>query len=406
MTANLIGAQIKALREERGLSQEQMAEVFGFKDRQTVSAIETGERRVTAEELLMAVQKLGAPLDYFTNPFLLAGEGKFSWRQSNVAIQRLDAFERSAARWIAAQKVLAPQVGRPAPYLRRALKLTSKSSFEEAMAAGEKFAAEFKLGQVPAAHLAEAMERDLGVLVLMVDAIEGVSGAACRLPDLDVVLINRHEVPGRRNFDLAHECFHILTWDAMPPERVEESTEQSRNRVEQLANNFASALLMPAAVLDQYGPWTDDIVDRLNVAANALLVTSTALKWRLVALGRLPATAARQIPDAALRNNGQPPPLFSQARQTEGATRRNNDQSPLLFSHTQPVAGAALRDSALDVHGAELPPLFSKPFMEVIALAIKDGQMSARRAADVLDMSLDELAALCTTHGVEVPFDL
>jgi XRE family transcriptional regulator, fatty acid utilization regulator len=367
-----IGARIRALREERKLSQDDLARIFGFKDRQTVSAIETGERRLSAEELLIAVEKLGAPLDYFTNPFLLAGEGKFSWRQSNVAIQRLDTFERSAGRWIAAQKVLAPQVGRPAPYLRRALKLTSKSSFEDAMVAGERFAADFKLGPVPAARLVDAMERELGVLVLMVDAIDGVSGAACRLPDLDTVLINRHEVPGRRNFDLAHELFHILTWDAMPPDRVEESSEQSKSRVEQLANKFASALLMPAAVLDQCGPWSGDIVNRLNAAANALLVTSTAMKWRLVDLGRLTGAGAQQVPDAALRNNGQPPPLFAKAR----------------------------RDCE------ELPPLFSKPFMEVIALAINDGQMSARRAADILDMSLDDLAALCVTHGVEVPFDL
>ncbi|MGH7986307.1 MAG: helix-turn-helix transcriptional regulator, partial [Candidatus Binataceae bacterium] len=44
---NLIGARIKALREERSLSQDDLARLFGFKDRQTVSAIETGERRVT-----------------------------------------------------------------------------------------------------------------------------------------------------------------------------------------------------------------------------------------------------------------------------------------------------------------------------------------------------------------------
>ena len=87
----------------------------------------------------------------------------------------------------------------------------------------------------------------------MVDAIDGVSGAACRLPDLDVVLINRHEVAGRRNFDLAHELFHILTWDAMPPEHLEEATETSKIRVEQLANSFASALLMPEASLRQFG---------------------------------------------------------------------------------------------------------------------------------------------------------
>ncbi len=72
------------------------------------------------------------------------------------------------------------------------------------------------------------MERKLGIFVLMVDAIDGISGAACRLPELDVVLINRHEVAGRRNFDLAHELFHILTWDTMPPEHAEEATEYGK----------------------------------------------------------------------------------------------------------------------------------------------------------------------------------
>ena len=138
------------------------------------------------------------------------------------------------------------------------------------------------------------MERELGVLVLMVDAIEGVSGAACRLPALDAVLINRREAPGRRHFDLAHELFHILTWDTMPPEHVEDASEQSKNRVEQLANSFASAVLMPTAVLDRFGPWDNDLVARLNAAANALSVTATALKWRLVAAGRLDRAAAKK----------------------------------------------------------------------------------------------------------------
>jgi transcriptional regulator with XRE-family HTH domain len=44
-------------------SQDDLARIFGFKDRQTVSAIETGERRVSAGELLLAVEKLGASLD-------------------------------------------------------------------------------------------------------------------------------------------------------------------------------------------------------------------------------------------------------------------------------------------------------------------------------------------------------
>ena len=365
MSASFIGPRIKALREERNLSQDDLARLFGFKDRQTVSAIETGERRVTAEELVIAVEKLGASLDYFTDPFLLVGEGRFSWRQTNVGPQRLSAYERNAGRWIAAFRSIAPQVGRGAPLLRRALGLHKGSRFEDAMEAGERFVAEFKLGDVPAARLGEVMERELGILVLHVDAFEGISGAACRLPELDAVLINRHEVVGRRHFDLAHELFHILTWDAMPPEHSEEARETGGNRVEQLANNFASAVLMPAAILDGFGDWAvipaSELPTRLNAVADALLVTASALKWRLVALGRLKPASARAVPDAALRNNGR------------------------------------------DAVQAVTPALFSKPFTEVIALAIDQGRVSARRAAGLLDQTIDDLIELFAAHGVPKP---
>jgi XRE family transcriptional regulator, fatty acid utilization regulator len=367
MTTNLIGARIKALREEQGLSQDDLARVFGFKDRQTVSAIETGERRVSAEELLTAVEKLGASLDYFTDPFLLAGEGKFSWRRHpRVGLESVKAFERIAGRWIAASRTLASQVGKPAPILRQSLKLTSKSSFEEAIAAGERFAADFKLGPIPAEKLPEIMERKLGVLVLMVDATDGVSGAACRLPDLDAVLINRHEVAGRRNFDLAHELFHILTWDTMPPEYVEEATENSKVRVEQLANNFASALLMPEASLKdfEHASAKADIVPWLNATADKLEVTATALKWRLVALKQLDAARAKEISDEVLRYNGRKGPT------------------------------------------GEPPPLFSKYFMEVLGQAINEGRISARRAADLLDLTIEDLTDLFATHAVEAPLEL
>ena len=97
MTTQLLGTRIKALREERKLSQDDLARLFGFKDCQTVSAIETGERRVSAEELLLAVEKLGAPLEFFTDPFILVGEGRLSWRQMDVDPQRLSAFASVAA---------------------------------------------------------------------------------------------------------------------------------------------------------------------------------------------------------------------------------------------------------------------------------------------------------------------
>ena len=251
--------------------------------------------------------------------------------------------------------------------MRRALGLTRHSRFEDASQAGERFVAEFDLGAAQAIRLAEVMERELGILVLMVDTFDGISGAACRLPELDAVLIARHEVAGRRHFDLAHELFHILTWDTMPPDHSEEARETGGNRVEQLANNFAAAVLMPVDALERFGGWShlveEDLIVQLNSAADELRVTSSALRWRLVALGRLPA-AARSLPETALRNNGH------------------------------------------DNIRAAPPPLFSKRFMEVLGLAIDKGLVSVRRAAALFDGTVEDLAELFTGHEVERPVEL
>ena len=193
-------------------------------------------------------------------------------------------------------------------------------------------------------------------------------GAACRLPELDVVLIARDEVAGRRHFDLAHELFHILTWEAMPPAHVEDAVDFGGSRVEQLANSFAAALLMPRVAVEWHGDWGqlngDGLVARLNSAADALSVTSSALMWRLVALGHLTRQKARAVPEAALRNNGR--------RQTEEAR----------------------------------PPLFSRSFAEVVVTAIDRGHLSVRRAARLVGLPIEGLEELFAVHGFEYVLDL
>ena len=365
MTTRFIGARIKALREERKLSQDDLARLFGFRDRQTVSAIETGLRRVTADELVIAIKRLDAPLEYFTDPFRLVGEGRFSWRHTGIGADRLADYERAAGSWVAAFRFLAPLVGHETPVMRRSLRMVRQSRLEDAMLAGERFVAEFNLGEVPALRLIEVMERELGVLVLMVDADDGISGAACRLPEVDAVLIARHEPSGRRHFDLAHELFHILTWDAMPPEHFEDAMETGGNRVEQFANNFAAATLMPVGTLEKFGSWSnlteETLIAQLNVVAEELHVTSSALRWRLVALGELKSTVARSLPEEALRNNGR------------------------------------------DAVESELPALFSRPFVEVLGLAIDKGHVSIRRVASLLELTVEDMADLFMAHNVSNP---
>ena len=362
MPAGILGARIKAKRDELGFKQEAVARFLGFKDRQTLSAIENGERKVSAEELVRFAEVLAAPLDYFTDPLLLVGEGAFSWRQSGITADALNAYERDTGRLIALHRALGVELGHQPPLIRLTLALTKTSRFEDADTAGERFAAEYDLGDVPSKRLADVMERRLGILVLMVDAVPGVSGAACHLPELDAVLINRSEAPGRRHYDLAHELFHVLTWDRMEPERLEDSERPVRSRVEQLADNFAAAVLMPRAALARFGAWDgldqDALADRLNVVAEELGVTSQALRWRLASIGAFPKAVAEAVDDFRLRNNG-----------------RRGKPRPI-------------------------PPLFSHAFAERLAEAIEAGRISARRAASVLGVDVDALEAICAAHGV------
>ena len=136
MSALLIGSRFKALREERNLSQHDLAQILGFKDRQTVSAIETGARRVRADELVLAMERLDATLEYFTDPFRLVGEGQFSWRHTGVGAEQLREYERVAGSWIAAFRALAPRVGRELPLMRRSLGLTPTFAFRRGDASG------------------------------------------------------------------------------------------------------------------------------------------------------------------------------------------------------------------------------------------------------------------------------
>lgn len=376
MPMSPIGKRIKALREQHELTQEDLARVFGFKDRQTVSAIENGTRRLTADELLLVVERFPVSLDYFTDPFLLVGEGKFSWRHSGLPEEALCEYEQRAGRWIAAYRHLAPQVGVATPLLRRSLPLRLGSSYEAAMEAGERFAAEFEIGPKPAQGLARVMEEELGILVLIVDAEPGISGAACRLPELDVALITRGEVAGRRHFDLAHELFHLLTWRAMPPAHSERATTTGGSRAEHLANNFAGALLMPADIIRQHGPWSgldeSALVVRLNRVADELLVTSSALRWRLVALKELSKSAGESLPETALRNNGRP--------------------------------SVEMREGAIQAE--KPPPRFSRRFAEVMARAVDKGLISLRRTASLLECPVEGVGDLFAEHGLNRPAEL
>jgi len=367
--------RLRLLREQRNMSLASLAAALGFKDHQTVSAIELGERKLTAQDLVDAAEYFDVSLDYFTDPFELAGEGKFSWRQKHAVASDLDAFEAKAGRWIAAFRHLSRLRGNAVNSVMRRVGVRKSSSYEDAQAEGENMARLLNLGATPATKLLSTLEDALDTLVLHVDAVRGVSGAACQLTELNCILINRHESEGRRNYDAAHEFFHLLTWanEGMQPLRIEpekssELKEKGAKRVEELAENFAAALLMPSSEVAAYVsacplPTESGVIAWLAPAATRFRVSRTAMMWRLVVLGHVSRAAADRIKDAV-------------------------------------PAGSGKADKA------EPPPRFSRRFVDTLGWGIEQGHLSARRAATLMDMTLDDLAELFAEHQLAAPFDL
>ncbi len=76
------------------------------------------------------------------------------------------------------------------------------------------------------------------------------------------ILPNSNNIRWRRNFDLAHELFHQLTWKLF---RIGDSATQADDQDEKLANCFAGSLLVPPKPL------------KLSVASPCLFFRSVAM---------------------------------------------------------------------------------------------------------------------------------
>jgi Zn-dependent peptidase ImmA (M78 family)/DNA-binding XRE family transcriptional regulator len=364
-----VGRRIKWLRDARALTQDELAKRLGFKDRQILAHIEAGKRRIAPAELAAITEALAVEREELLDPFRLVGEGEFTVRAEraeHVDPAAVEAFVAQAGRWIATYHELGRQAGVAPVRLSQKLALTRESSPEDAADSAEAVRARWRLGDVPAETLERAAERELGALVLFVDAPAGVCAAASQLPGLQTVLLDRAAPASRRAFDLAHALFHLLTWDALPPARIVglEPRRTKGNRAEQLANAFAAALLMPEATVrarwsarpERAARADADPCDRLADTARAFRVSPGELRCRLLRLGLLPKSEVSEVTDC-LAN-----------------------------------------DVARDV--APAPPLFSAAFVARVHEAVETGRLSSRRAAGLLGLPLDAFADLCRGYGL------
>lgn len=359
--SHLIGKRLKIARASH--SQEVLASVLGLKDRQSISQIELGERKITPEELIKAADFLGKPVDFFTDPYIVPESKEFSFRAKTLDRKVLGDFSEQATRLISAHRRFRDLLGETTSPIHTQLPdMTKKTPLKVASLYGERTAAAWDLGEVPAERLREVAEEKIGISILFVDGDDAVSGAACRLDDGDVILINRNESEGRRNFNIGHEIFHLLTWHEMPPEPLDlESDNESRPkpRCEQLADSYSGGLLMPSSVVKARWEERKDqtLSDWLRENAAKMRVSPAAIYWRLVNL-------------ELIDKDEYPFPVGTKAK-------------------SQP---------------RQIPLLYNRPFVTRLQKVLERGNLSVIRATEILDCSIEELVKLFESYNLEVPF--
>ncbi|MDN7136768.1 ImmA/IrrE family metallo-endopeptidase [Pseudidiomarina sp. 1ASP75-14] len=360
---HLIAQRITYFRKRLGLKQQALSELMEFNQRQTLSDIERGERLVKPDELTRFAQALQVQPMAFLDAFEPAIDVEFSWRTDNEGAAFVD-FEERGRRILNLMTTLRRKLN-ITPVAISSLPLGERNSYEDAQNAAEKIGAEFKLGDRPGQVLHKLFDA-MHVDCIYLDLPAHISGAAMVSDEALLAVINANQVRGRRNFDKAHELFHCLTWRTMKPnhiDRVQMNAGGKRSRIEQLADAFAGALLMPAQELLAVLPEALSI-ESLMPVANDFEVSVEALVWRLVALERLTTTEAKRM----LEQDRAP----------------GNGDTENLKPHK----------------------LLSESYLSVLSEGIQHGLISVRRVASILGISIDALRCAFEQHDMAVPFDI
>ncbi len=366
-TSLAVGRRIGLAREARGLNQAALAEAMGIASHQTISELEKGSRRLNAQELTKLAETLGKPIDYFTDPFALTGEASFSWRTAPGVDEVVPGDAAAVSDLVGLLRWLRLRDEDAQDPLKSSLRLSKLSSIEEAQRAGERLAHSLKLGVVPAHRLLEKVENILDIPVLRLNLESPRRGAASsvsvQLPDFSCVILNRNGSAAQRILDLAQGVFHALTWDAMPPSEFESNEvdltgSAKRDRCVQLCGHFALSLLLPSS---QLTPLFKNVSGREDFMALAhhFQVPQSALAWRLYALRLI------------------------------DKSQREEYSRPWT---TEPIGPQ--------------PRLYSQRFAQMLGRALDAGQLSARKAARLLRLNLDDLEALFRDYstGTEISF--
>lgn len=254
MDKTFIASRIREERERCDLRQEDVAKYMGWDSSKhsIVVEIESGRREVKAWELYKLAQLFHIEVDEFFKS-ASCEESLILWRQrpDETALKERQFLQRCQD-----YKNLEDALGERLPVSRPLAKYRLNIESASKKWAGEIadcIRKELNLGDFPANLLAKTLEEHYGVrfLALPLGRDDTDGAAACTVYDFGpAILLNSEDGPARQTFSIAHELFHIITWDLDLFDKLLPGSKQYKKN-ELLANTFAAGLLLPEDALRQ-----------------------------------------------------------------------------------------------------------------------------------------------------------
>ena len=313
-----IGNAVRKARERLDWTQAELAEKANYGSAQIVSLIELGGRPIKASELAKLSKVLFCDFAALLEDKPLV-QTAVLWRKEPPKAAEVEAqFVQDCEHY----RLVEELCGATPKNKLKELPAQFPVNLEEAQSYGEEVKNTLGLGKRPAEELRGVLEEEFGLKLFHEENLAG--SAASAVGEFgQAVLLNSMEPPWRRNYSLAHELFHLLTWSQAPVSQIQKDKDL-KTRVEQSAEVFASTLLLPEGEI--LSAWNSRAKDnKINYGdvidlARIFGVSTAALVWRMVNLKWFKkAEANRVLKDESFlakdratmaKNWPAPPPRF------------------------------------------------------------------------------------------------
>lgn len=339
-----LGRRIADARVEAGMTQADLAASIGL-ERTALVRIESGERKVSATELVAITGALDRPVDWFFTESPVAVVSRRRDPAVGGFSRVLDRAVELAARDVAflEGRHLLSSANRPPA--RKA-----PESFKDAEDLAREIRAHTGPPEGPLLDL-QSVAESLGLLGFSLALGPDAGDAAyVDVGRAGVAVINGTADPGRRRFSLAHELGHHLTGDAYEP-----SPRLGASATERMFNAFAAYLLMPRSSV--LSIWDEFSAQPHRLAAIAVAVRFS-VSW---------TAACNQLRDLDLIDSRERERLLG-----------NDLRRGELFEFGERFA--------VELDPPSVPPGYAR----AVVSAYRKGQLTAARTVELLHHSVDE----------------